>query len=92
MKHSHFFSKKDYLAPVLHLEFLKNEELYIAWQVLDSFDIAEVPFCAITRERADLLQLNIFNAVPDEEVEAILDELANIEALDGYKINAVRVA
>ena len=91
MKHQHFF-EKDFLAPVLHLEFLKNEELYIAWQVLNSFDVAEVPFCAITRERKDLLQLNIFNAVPDEEVEAILDELANIEELDGYKINAVRVA
>lgn len=91
MKHSHFFGKKDFLAPVLHLEFLKNAELYIAWQILNSFDIAEVPFVAITRERADLLQLNVFNAVPDAEVESILDELAEIEELNGYQFQIARM-
>ena len=91
MKHAHYF-KNDFLAPVLHLEFLADEELFVAWQILNSFDIAEVPFCALVKKRKDLLQLNVFNSVPDDEIETILNELANIEELDGYKINAVRVA
>ena len=90
MKHQHFF-EKNFLAPVLHLEFLKNEELYIAWQILNSFDIAEVPFVAITRERADLLLVNVFNSVSDGEVETILEELAEIEELDGYLFQVVRM-
>ena len=72
------FDRKRYTPPVLHLETLEGNDFFIAWQCVEAFEVAGVPFVALIKTREHEIEVYVVGDIDDAEVEQIVDEARSI--------------
>jgi hypothetical protein len=77
----------NYTAPVIHLEFLENDdELAIAMQIVDTLEYSGIAFAVVFyNEITDEINLHCYSMSRNESKE-IYREVRKIKALKGYRI------
>ena len=76
------FDRKRYIPPVLHLENIEGNDFFIAWQFVETFEAAGVPFVALTRMSENEIEVYVVGNIDDEEIDQIIDESRTIEGLE----------
>ena len=87
-----FYYRNDYKPPVLHLETLEDRDFFIAWQCVEAFETAGVPFVALSKMGEHEIEVYVCGDIDDVEVEQIiteaksLDELADCEFFVNFSV------
>lgn len=82
------YKYRDYKPPVLHLEFLTDEEFDIAWQIVTAFETAGVAFACVLPNalNKDVLNLHTYGLISKAEEQNIYNEIIALDELKDYLI------
>lgn len=77
---------REYTPPVIHLEFLSEDDFNVAWQLVEAFEGAGVAFAVLTQTGKKELTLSTYGIMTDTETLEMYRELRLMDAYKGYSI------
>lgn len=79
---------REYQPPVIHLEFLSNEEFEIAWQIVNAFEGSGVAFACVMQNAINENELNLhtYGIMTELEEQSIYAEIRKMPELKEYTI------
>lgn len=79
---------REYTPPILHLEFLNENDLDIAWQIIQAFEGSCVAFVCVLRNELNDREINIhtYGIMSKKEKKNIYKELSTLNEYEGYTV------